>query len=331
MKTTPLTLALVAVAFVLGTAAAAQAQNFPSHPVTMIVPFPAGGPTDTLARIIGDRMKTTLGQTVIVENVTGAGATIGVTRAARAAPDGYTVILGNWTSHVGSSAMYPVQYDILKDFEPISRLPVSLLMIFGKNALPPNNATELIAWLKANPDKTSMATVGAGSGAHMCGIYFQQKTGTRFGFVPYRGAAPVVQDLVAGQIDMFCGDASNIMPFARDGKLKAFAVMSKTRWFNAPDIPTMDDVGVPGLEIPFWNGLWAPKGTPKGTPKEVVAKLNAAVVATLADEAVRKRLTALGLEIPARDQLTPEALAAYHKAEIEKWWPIIKAANIKPE
>jgi tripartite-type tricarboxylate transporter receptor subunit TctC len=293
----------------------------------MIVPFPAGGPTDTLARLLGERMRVSLGQTVVIENVTGAGATIGTSRAARATPDGYTIILGNWTSHVGSSVIYPVQYDSQKDFEPVTRLPVSLLMIFGKNALPAHDAKELIAWLKANPDKSSMATVGAGSAAHMCGVYFQQKTGTHFGFVPYRGAAPAVQDLVAGQIDMFCGDASNVMPFARSGKLRAYAVMNKTRWFNATDIPTMDEVGVPGLEIPFWNGLWAPKGT----PKDVIARLNAAVVETLADPAVHKRLTELGLEIPPRDQQTPEALAAYHKAEIEKWWPIIKAANIKPQ
>ncbi len=317
----------VAIAAALGCNATALAQGFPSHPVTMIVPFPAGGPTDTLARIMGERMRVSLGQTVVIETVTGAGATIGVTRAARAAPDGYTIILGNWTSHVGSSAIYPVQYDVQKDFQPISRLPVSLLMIFGKNDLPARDAQELIAWLKANPNKASMATVGAGSAAHLCGVYFQQKTGTQFGFVPYRGAAPAVQDMVAGQIDMFCGDASNVMPFARAGKLKAFAVMNKTRWHNAPEIPTMDEVGVPGLEIPFWSGLWAPKGT----PKDVVARLDAAVIETLADPAVQKRLTELGLEIPPRDQQTPEALAAYLKAEIDKWWPMIKAANIRPE
>ncbi len=305
----------------------AGAQVYPSHPITMIVPFPAGGPTDTLARIISDRMKTSLGQTVIVENVTGAGATIGVGRAARAAPDGYSVIIGNWTSHVGGSAIYPVQYDILTDFEPVARLPVSLLMIVGRTALPANNTKDLIALLKANPRTASMATVGAGSAAHLCGLNFEQKTGANLQFVPYRGAAPAIQDLVAGQIDLFCGDASNVLPFVRAGSIRAYAVMNKTRWFNATDIPTMDEVGVPGLYIPFWNGLWAPKGT----PKDVIARLNAAVVDTLTDAATRKRLTELGLEIPPRDQLTPEALGAYHKAEIEKWWPIIKAANIKPE
>ena len=305
----------------------AAAQTYPTKPVTMIVPFPAGGPTDTLARILGERMRVALGETVVVETVTGAGATIGVTRAARAAPDGYTIILGNWTSHVGGSAIYPVQYDVLADFAPISRLPISLLMIVGKAALPPHDAKELVAWLKANPDKASMATVGAGSAAHLCGFNFAQGVGTRMQFVPYRGAAPAVQDMIAGQIDLFCGDASNVMPFARSGKIKAFAVMNKTRWYKATDIPTMDEIGVPGLSIPFWNGLWAPRGT----PKEVIAKLNAAVVDSLADPAVRERLTDLGLEIPPRDQQTPEALFAWHKSEIEKWWPIIKAANIKPE
>lgn len=305
----------------------ASAQDFPTRPITLIAPFPAGGPTDTLARILGDRMKVSLGQTVVVENVTGAGATIGTTRAARAAPDGYTLILGNWTSHVGGSAIYPVQYDVLADFEPISRLPVSLLMLVGKTALPASNAKELIAWLKANPGKASMATVGAGSAAHVCGLTLEHGIGTRIQFVPYRGAAPAVQDMVAGQIDLFCGDASNVHPFARAGNIKAFAVMNDTRWANAPDIPTTDEVGVPGVSLPFWNGLWAPKGT----PKDIVAKLTAAVVEALADPAILQRLKELGYEIPPRAQQTPQALFAWHKAEIEKWWPIIKAAGIKGE
>jgi tripartite-type tricarboxylate transporter receptor subunit TctC len=305
----------------------ASAQDYPTRPITVIAPFPAGGPTDTLARILGDRMKTTLGQSVVVENVTGAGATLGVARAARAAPDGYTIVLGNFTSHVGGSAIYPVQYDVLNDFEPVSRLPISLLMIVGKTALPAINAKELIGWLKANPDKASMATVGAGSAAHLCGVNLAQGIGTRIQFVPYRGAAPAVQDMIAEQIDLFCGDASNVLPFVRGGQIKGFAVMNKTRWFNAPEIPTMDEVGVPGLSLPFWNGLWAPKGT----PKEIVAKLTAAVVEALADAAVLARLKELGLEIPPREQQTPAALFAYHKAEIEKWWPIIKAAGIKGE
>jgi tripartite-type tricarboxylate transporter receptor subunit TctC len=322
-----LTTLAVALAASLGWAAGAHGQAYPSRPVTIIVPFPAGGPNDTLARIMAERMRTSLGQTVIVENVTGAGASIGVARAAQAAPDGYTLSIGNWTSHVGAGAMYPVAHDALLEFQPISLLSATPLMIVGKNALPPKDARELIAWLKANPGKASAATVGAGSGAHVCLLYFEQKTGTSFLLVPYRGGAPVMQDLIAGQIDLFCAEASQTLSFLRSGTIKAFAVMSKARWPSAPDVPTMDEVGAPGMYISFWNGLWAPKGT----PKEVVARLDAAVVETLADPAVRQRLTELGHVIATAEEQTPEGLGAFHKAEIEKWWPIIKAANIKPE
>ena len=312
-------------AILLGHVASAQAQVYPSRPLTIIVPFPAGGPTDTLARIMGDRMKDALGQPLVVENVTGAGATIGVGRAVQAAPDGYTLILGNWTSHVGAGALYPVNWNILADLEPVAPLSISSLMIVGKTALPADNAKDLIAWLKANPNKASAASVGAGSGAHICGLYFQEKTGTSFQFVPYRGGAPAMQDLVAGQIDLMCAEASQTLPHIRGGKMKAFAVMSKSRWPPLPEVPTMEEVGVSGMEISFWHGLWAPKNT----PKDVIGKLNDAVVTAFADPAVRKRLSDLGQEIPARERLSPEALAAHHKAEVEKWWPIIKAANIK--
>jgi tripartite-type tricarboxylate transporter receptor subunit TctC len=305
----------------------AQAQPYPSHPITIIVPFPAGGPTDTLARILSERMRVSLGQPVIIETVTGAGASIGVARAAQAAPDGYTLSIGNWTSHVGAGAMYPAAHDAVLEMQPVSRISATPLMIIGKNALPPNNAKEFIAWLKANPGKASAATIGAGSGAHICLLYFQQKTGTSFQLVPYRGGAPVMQDLVAGQIDFFCAEASQTLSFLRSGAIKAFAVMSKERWPGAPNVPTMDEVGVSGMYISFWNGLWVPKGT----PGDVVAKLNSAIVDTLADPTVRQRLTDLGHVIATREEQTPEALGAFHKAEIEKWWPIIKAANIKPE
>jgi tripartite-type tricarboxylate transporter receptor subunit TctC len=270
-------------------------------------------------------MKTSLGQPLVVENVTGAGATIGVGRAVQAPPDGYTVIVGNWTSHVGAGALYPVQWHILHDLEPVAPLSVSSLMIVGRTSLPANNAKELITWLKANPDKASAASVGSGSGAHICGLYFQDKTGTRFQFIPYRGGAPAMQDLVAGQIDLMCAEASQTLPHVRGGKMKAFAVMSKTRFPALPDVPTMEEVGVSGLEIAFWHGMWAPKGT----PASVIAKLNEAVVAAFQDPAVRKRIGDLGQAIPAREALTPAALATHHKAEVEKWWPIIKAANIK--
>jgi tripartite-type tricarboxylate transporter receptor subunit TctC len=213
------------------------------------------------------------------------------------------------------------------EMQPVSRISATPLMIVGKNALLPKNAQELIAWLKANPGKASAATVGAGSGAHICVLYFQQKTGTSFQVVPYRGGAPVMQDLVAGQIDFFCAEASQTLSFLRSGAIRAFAVMSKERWPAAPDVPTMDEVGVSGLYISFWHGLWVPKGT----PREIVAKLNGAVVDTLADTNVRQRLTELGHVIATREEQTPEALGAFHRAEIEKWWPIIKAANVKPE
>jgi tripartite-type tricarboxylate transporter receptor subunit TctC len=316
-----------AIALAVGGAPAAYAQSYPSHPITIIVPFPAGGPTDTLARLLGERMRVSLGQPVIIETVTGAGASIGVARAAQAAPDGYTLSIGNWTSHVGAGAMYPAVHDAVLEMQPVSRISATPLMIVGKNALLPKNAQELIAWLKANPGKASAATVGAGSGAHICVLYFQQKTGTSFQVVPYRGGAPVMQDLVAGQIDFFCAEASQTLSFLRSGAIRAFAVMSKERWPAAPDVPTMDEVGVSGMYISFWHGLWVPKGT----PREIVAKLNGAVVDTLADTTVRQRLTELGHVIATREEQTPEALGTFHRAEIEKWWPIIKAANVKPE
>jgi tripartite-type tricarboxylate transporter receptor subunit TctC len=317
----------VAFAFAVGCGASADAQPYPSRPVTIIVPFPAGGPTDTLARILSERIRISLGQPVVIENVTGAGASIGVGRAAQAAPDGYTLSIGNWTSHVGSGAMYPVAHDALLEMRPVSLLSATPLMIIGKNALPPKDAKELIAWLKANPGKASAATVGAGSAAHVCLLYFQQKTSTSFQLVPYRGGAPVMQDLVAGQIDMFCAEASQTLSFLRSGTIKAFAVMSKARWPAAPQVPTLDEIGAPGMYISFWNALWVPKGT----SADVIARLNAAVVDTLADPTVRQRLTDLGHVIATREEQTPEALATFHKAEIEKWWPIIKAANIKPK
>jgi tripartite-type tricarboxylate transporter receptor subunit TctC len=305
--------------------AAAQPQEYPSRPINMIVPFPAGGPTDTLGRLLSEGMRPTLGQTIIIENVTGAGSTIGVGRAAQAAPDGYTLTLGNWTSFVGAGALYRTSYDLSKDFEPVSRLTFAPMLIVAKYDVPARDAKELIAWLKANPGKASAATVGAGSAAHVCGLYFQDKTGTNFQFVPYRGGAPAMQDLVGGQIDLMCAEASQTLSYVRGGKMKAFAVMAKTRWPALPDVPTTDEVGVEGMYISFWHGLWVPKGVP--TP--VIAKLNVAVRAALADPTVRKRLTDLGQVIAKSDQQTPAGLAAFHKAEIEKWWPIIRAANIQ--
>jgi tripartite-type tricarboxylate transporter receptor subunit TctC len=318
----------IALAFAIFAAVGgASAQSYPSRPVTVIVPFAAGGVTDIVARIVSERMKTALGQSVIVENVSGAGGTIGVTRLFRAAPDGYTLVVGQWTSHVGAGAMYPVPFDYLNDFEPVSMLSVAPLWIVGRSGLPAKDLRELIAWLKANPDKASAATTGLGSGIHMCLVYFQNMTGTKFPLAPYRGAAPLMQDMLAGQIDLSCPEAGQTLPQYRAGSIKAYAVLTEKRWFAAPDVPTIDEAGVPGLHFPFWHAIWAPKGT----PKDVIARLNAAVVETLADAGVRQRFNELGHEIAPREQQSPAALGAYHKAEIDKWWPIIKAANIKLE
>ena len=303
------------------------AQTYPSRPVTVIVPFAAGGVTDIVARIVSERMNKALGQSVIIENVSGAGGTIGVTSLFRAAPDGYTLVVGQWTSHVGAGAMYPVPFDYLNDFEPVSMLSIAPLWIIGRSNLPAKDLRELIAWLKANPDKASAATTGLGSGIHMCLVYFQNMTGTKFPLAPYRGAAPLMQDMLAGQIDLSCPEAGQTLPQYRAGSIKAYAVLTQKRWFAAPDVPTIDEAGVPGLHFPFGHAIWAPKGT----PKDVIAKLNAAVVETLADPGVRQRFNELGHEIAPREQQSSAALAAYHKAEIEKWWPIIKAANIKLE
>jgi tripartite-type tricarboxylate transporter receptor subunit TctC len=322
---TKLSIALAFAVFVVVSGAAAQ--TYPTRPVTVIVPFAAGGVTDIVARIVSERMKTALGQSVIIENVSGAGGTIGVTRLFRAAPDGYTLVVGQWTSHVGAGAMYPVTFDYLNDFEPVSMLSVAPLWIVGRSNLPAKDLRELIAWLKANPDKASAATTGLGSGIHMCLVYFQNMTGTKFPLAPYRGAAPLMQDMLAGQIDLSCPEAGQTLPQYRAGNIKAYAVLTQKRWFAAPDVPTIDEAGVPGLHFPFWHAIWAPKGT----PKDVIARLNAAVVETLADPGVRQRFNELGHEIAPREQQSPAALGAYHKAEIDKWWPIIKAANIKLE
>ena len=313
---------LVAILALLTTAATAAAQSFPSRPVTVIVPFPAGGPTDTLARILAEYAKGPLGQPVIVENVAGAGASIGIGRAVASPPDGYTLSLGNWTSHVGAGAIYPVNWHILNDLAPVAKLPVSTLIIVGKNDLPANNIRELIAWMKANPGKASIANVGAGSGAHVCSVYFNDKVGVTGTFVPYKGGAPVMQDLVGNQIDLFCAEASQTLAHVRAGKMKAFTVLSENRWAPLPDVPTMKEVSSADITLPFWHGLWAPKNT----PKDAIARLNAAVNQVFAEPAVQKRIAALGMVIPSRAEQTPESLAAYHKAEVEKWWPVIKAA-----
>ena len=319
---------LLAVAFAtLAGITAAHAQTYPSRPVTMVVPYSAGGPTDTIARIMAERMRGPLGQTIIVENTTGAAGTLGVGRVARAAPDGYTISIGHWGTHVVNGAIYPLQYDVFNDFEPVAMIATNPQLIVARKGLPAKDLQELVAWLKANSAKATQGTAGHGSASHVSGVYLQSITGARFQFVPYRGAGPAMQDLVAGQIDIMVDQAANSLPQVRSGTIKAYAVTDKTRLAAAPDIPTVDDAGVPGLHISIWHALWMPKNT----PKDIIAKLNAAVVEALGGcrRAPAARRSRPG-DSAARQQ-TPQALATHHKAEIDKWWPIIKAANIKGE
>jgi len=308
-------------------AAAASAQTYPTRPIALIVPFSAGGPTDTIGRIMAERMGRSLGQTMVVENTTGAGGSIGVGRVARAAPDGYTLGIGQIGTHVINGAVYQLPFDLLKDLEPVAMIATNPQVIISKNAVPAKELKELLAWVKSNQEKVSIGTGGAGGPAHVSGVYFKNVTATQAQIIHYRGAAPAMQDLLSGQIDMMFDQAANSLPQIRAGRVRAYAVTSNRRLAAAPEIPTVDEAGLPGFYMAVWHGIWAPKAT----PKNVVGRLNSAITDALADPAVRQRLADLGQEIPPSEQQTPEALGAHHKAEIEKWWPLIKAAGIKAE
>jgi len=324
MKPLPLILAATALSFGL---ASAQAETYPSRPITIIAPTTAGGPPDTIARILGEPMRQALGQPIVVENVTGAGSTIGVARVVRAAPDGYTLSIGHLNSHVFSPVSYNVPFNVLTDLEPVAMLTSAPMLFVARSGLPPNDFKEFMAWLKANPNRASFGAVGVGGPATVWGTDFKKRNDVQFQFVPYRGAAAIMQDLVAGQIDLACVEASNVLAHLRSGKVKAYAVLTKERWAPAPDVPTIDETAA--FTMSFWHGVWVPKGT----PAEVIAKLSAATMGALADPTVRERLSQIGQEIVPRDQQTAAALGAHHRAEMEKWSPIIKAVAVgtKPQ
>jgi tripartite-type tricarboxylate transporter receptor subunit TctC len=318
---------LTAAAFAIAWSSPGTAQVYPSRPITMVMPLPAGGAFDVTARVLAEHVRASLGRAVIVENVTGAAGSIGTGRVARAAPDGYTLISGGLNTHVINPAFLALPYDVLNDFEPVALTATVPLMIVAKKAMPANNLQELIAWLKANPDKASLGTGGRGNVSHLGAIFFQSETGTRMGLVPYRGAGAAINDLVAGHLDVMTDLASNSLPHVHAGTIRAYAVTAKARMAVAPDIPTVDEAGLPGFHMEAWQAVWAPKHTPSA----VIEKLNAAIMAALSDPAVRSRLADIGQETFPPQRQTPQALAAFHKAETEKWWPIIKAAGIKPE
>jgi len=315
---------IIAALFALGGQARA-ADNFPSRTITIIVPFAAGGPSDAMARILAEQMKLTLGQAVVVENVTGAGGSIGVGRAVHAAPDGYTISFGHLGTHVANGAIYKLNYDLVEDLEPVALLPSNPMIVVSRNGVPAQTLAELLAWLKARPAPATAGTAGAGSGSHIAALYFEQAAGIKLQFVPYRGTAPALNDLVAGQIDLIVDQTSNSINQVRAGTIRAYAITQGSRLAQAADIPTVDEAGLPGFHMTLWSGLWVPKGT----PADIVARLNAAAEAALDNPALQKQFENLGLQMPPKDQSAPAALGAWQKAEIAKWWPLLKAANVR--
>jgi tripartite-type tricarboxylate transporter receptor subunit TctC len=322
-----LKIAALAAAVLAASPAAAQAQDYPNRIVTMIVPFPAGGATDTLARFLNEHLKTYLGQSIVVENVGGAAGRLAVAKAIRSAPDGYTLSIGTSTTHMLTGGLYQLPYDMVTDLEPIIMIGSEPLLIVGKKDLPPKDLEELIAWLKANPDKATVGVAGIGAVGHLTGIDFQRKTETKFQFVPYRGNGPAMQDLVAGQIDFQIEPSSNFIAQVQAGTIKAYATTGAARPTSFPQVPIAKEAGLPGFEATLWYGLWVPKDT----PKPVIAKLNEAMMKTLAEPPVQSRFAELGIVMTPVAQQKPEALRAHQKAEADRWYPIIKAANIKAE
>jgi tripartite-type tricarboxylate transporter receptor subunit TctC len=304
-----------------------EAETYPARSITLVVGASAGGPTDTIGRIITERMRMSLGTTIVIENNGSAAGSIAHGRVARAAPDGYTLSLGHWGTHVVNGAVYSLTYDVYKDFEPVALISSNPYLMVGRLTLPADDLRGLVGWLKANPVTATQGTSGAGSPGHIGGIMLQSILGVTWQFIPYRGANPVMQDLVAGQFDFTFTPPDQGMPQIRAGRIKVFAVSAKERLGIAPEVPTTDEAGLPGFYLSYWHGLWAPRGT----PKDVVARLNAAVADALADPGVRQRLGELGQQVYPREQQSPEGLAALQKADIEKWWPMIKAANIRAE
>jgi tripartite-type tricarboxylate transporter receptor subunit TctC len=305
----------------------AAAQAWPSRPINMIVPFPAGGATDTLARFLAEQMRPILGQPIVIENVAGAAGSIGVARAVRSVADGYALSIGTSTTHMLTGGLYNLQFDLFNDLEPVILIGAEPLMIVGRKNFPATDLKGLIAFLKANPDGASVGIAGVGATGHLTGISFQRETGTKFTFVPYRGNGPAMQDLLSGQIDFMIEPASNFRSMLAAGSARPFAVTGKTRLKFSPDVPTAEEAGLPGFVVSLWYGLWVPKNT----PKDVIAKLNATMVQVLASPPVRQRFEELGIEISALAQQSPEALRQFQKEEADRWWPIIKASNIKVE